>query len=139
MSLYVLDTDILTLYQHGHPAIRERVARLAPAQLAITVISVEEQLSGWYTLLCGAKKPAQLAGVYERLAQAVKTLAGLGILSFPEPAIGRYEELKAQKLNVAKMDLRIAAITLEHGGILVTRNMRDFQRVPGLVIEDWTA
>ena len=41
-------------------------------------------------------------------------------------------------LNVRKMDLRIAAIVLEHAAILATQNLRDFQRVPGLVTEAWT-
>jgi tRNA(fMet)-specific endonuclease VapC len=139
MTLHVLDTDTLTLYQHGHAGVRQHVDALAPAKLAITVLSVEEQLSGWYSLVRAAKKPEQLARAYERLAGAVTSLASLPILPFSEPAILRYEDLKRQKLNIGKMDLRIAAVVLEHKAILVTRNVKDFQRVPGLIVEDWAA
>ena len=65
-------------------------------------------------------------------------ISQLQIISFSEPAIIRYEQLKSQKLNIRKMDLRIAAIVLDKGGVLVTHNTRDFQRVPNLVIEDWS-
>ena len=61
------------------------------------------------------------------------------ILDFDLPAIARFESLKSMKLNVGPMDLRIAAIALEHGFTVVTRNLRDFRRVPGLVCEDWSA
>ncbi len=66
------------------------------------------------------------------------SLVGGESLPYPESAIQRHDTLKALKLNIGKMDLRIAAITLEYNGILITRNLRDFQRVPGLTIEDWT-
>jgi len=137
MNLYVLDTDILTLLLSGDPVVRQRAAEHDPAELAITVISVEEQLTGWYTALRRAKRRDVLARVYEALAATTRALSGLCILSFPEPAIQRYEQLEGQRLNVGKMDLRIAAITLEHSGIVVTRNVRDFQRIPGLTLENW--
>ena len=41
------------------------------------------------------------------------------------------------KLNIRKPDLRIAAITQEVGGTLVTPNLRDFQRIPNLPLENW--
>jgi predicted nucleic acid-binding protein len=65
-------------------------------------------------------------------------LSRFRILSFTATAIDRFEELKRQKLGVKHMDLRIAAITLEHIGTLVTRNSRDVQLVPRLGIDDWS-
>jgi hypothetical protein len=59
MSLFVLDTDTLVLFQEGHEAVCRRVLSHPMEELAISVITVEEQLSG-----CG---PAQLdAGTHER-------------------------------------------------------------------------
>jgi tRNA(fMet)-specific endonuclease VapC len=137
MSLYVLDTDILTLLQEHHPTVFQRVCAQPPDEVAITVISVEEQLTGWYTQLRRARRRDLLAQVYERLALNVRFLGRLPILSYSEAAILRYEALHALRLNVASQDLRIAAITLEHQGILVTRNVQDFQRIPGLTIDNW--
>lgn len=138
MSLYVLDTDILTLYRHGHALLKQRIEDDPSLDLAITVMSVEEQLSGWYTTLRQVILPPDLARAYQELADSTQFLGSWNILSFSEPAIARYDQLRTQKLNVRKADLRIAAITLEHGGILVTRNLRDFRRVPNLIVEDWS-
>jgi tRNA(fMet)-specific endonuclease VapC len=138
MSLYVLDTDIISLLQDGDPAVSNRVAQCPPSQLAISVISVEEQLSGWYRRLRQAKQPEQLARAYERLAVSVRTLSRLPILTFSVPAIHRYRLVQKQVRNVRKMDLRIAAIALEHNAVVVTRNLGDFRRIPGLAIEDWS-
>ncbi len=137
MSLYVLDTDILTLLRLTDPRVCPQVAAHPPAELATTVITIEEQLRGWYTRVRRAKKRDELARAYQALADTAKALSGLAILSFTESAIIRYEGLKSLKINISKADLRIAAITLENGGTLVTRNLRDFQQVPGLPVENW--
>lgn len=64
MSLYVLDTDIMTLYQHGHARVTQLVLAHRVGELSITVISVEEELTGWYTKLRQVRKRDQLARVY---------------------------------------------------------------------------
>jgi tRNA(fMet)-specific endonuclease VapC len=138
MSLYVLDTDILTLYRDGHAMTTQRIEADSSLDLAITVMSVEEQLSGWYSLLRQVTQPPDLARAYQELADSTRYLGSWPILSFTESAIARYDQLVALKLNVRKMDLRIAAITLEHGGMLVSRNLRDFRRIPKLIVEDWS-
>src|SRR4029077_3585905 len=124
---HVLDTDIITLYQHGHPRVVQRILAHPMAQLAIAVISVEEELTGWYTKLRQARKRDQLARAYQRLSEAVPFFARFQILSFTEPAIVRYERLRAAHRRIGKNDLRIAAIALEQGATVVTRNSRDFK------------
>jgi tRNA(fMet)-specific endonuclease VapC len=65
-------------------------------------------------------------------------LSRFHLLSYTEPAMDRFDQLDTLKVRIGKNDQRIAAIALEAGGIVVTRNRRDFGRVQGLVIEDWS-
>ena len=134
----MLDTDTLVLFQEGNELVCRRVLSHPMHELTISVITVEEQLSGWYTLLRRAKDAEQLARTYQRLADTVEMLSRFRILSFTLPAIGQFQHLKSQKLGVKHMDLRIAAITIVHSARLVTRNTIDFQHIPGLEIENWT-
>lgn len=138
MSVCVLDTDVLTLYYRGDPGVVRGVNEQAFTDLAISVITVDEQLTGWYTLTRRARRPEEIARAYARLGEAVVRLAKWPILPYTEAAIARVAHLKSLRLNVSLMDLRIAAIALEHGAVVITRNQRDFGRVPGLGIKDWS-
>jgi tRNA(fMet)-specific endonuclease VapC len=138
MSLYVLDTDILTLYYHGDPVVLRNVDAHISTDLAITVITVDEQLTGWYALTRKAGQPKEIARAYSHLSDAVVRLAKWRILPYTETAIARVAQLKSLRLNVQIMDLRIAAITLEYGATVITRNERDFGRIYGLSLEDWS-
>src|SRR5262245_29785359 len=111
---------MLTLAERGHPEVTRRIQAADPLRLAITVISIEEQLTGWYTLLRKTRDPVKLARVYQRLAEAVAYVGRWPILPYTEAAMVRCAQWRALKLNVGKLDLAIAAIVLEHGGILVT-------------------
>jgi tRNA(fMet)-specific endonuclease VapC len=137
MSLYILDTDTLSLYHHGHAAVAARVAALAPSEYATTVLNVEEQIAGRFAQLRQARLPDEVAKAYQRLADTVQMLSRWQILCFTMPAIAQYGQLLKLKLGVGKMDLRIGAVALENNGVLVTRNVRDFQRIPNLIIENW--
>jgi len=138
MSLFVLDTDMVSLLQRGHPRVAQRCAARRPEEQAITVITLEEQLSGWYSLLRKSKQPDDLVTAYQSLIDSLVFLARLPILPLTLPGLTRFQHLIGLRLNVGRMDLRIAAIVLEHQGTLITRNVRDFARVPGLLLEDWT-
>ena len=139
MIPYILDTDTISLFQQGHPKVLQQCRTRPTSDLAIAVISVEEQLSGWYTALRQARRPDELALAYQSLADSIPFLARWKILPFTTAAIARSQYLIGLRLNVRRMDLRIAAIVLEDGGTLVSRNTRDFNRVPGLVLEDWSS
>jgi len=138
MSVFVLDTDHLTLYYHGDPIVVQRVDSRLPSELAIAVLTVDEQLTGWYTLTRQARRPEEVARAYARLGEAVVRLGRWRILPYTEAAIARVAQLKALRLNVGLMDLRIAAVAMENQAVVVTRNRRDFGRVPGLSVEDWS-
>lgn len=137
MIRYILDTDILSLLQRRHLAVSRRVEERKD-ETAISVFTIEEQLSGWYALLRKALKPDQQIVAYRSLSENVRFLSQLAIIDYDAPALERYEDLKRAKLKIGKTDLRIAAVVIEAGATLVTRNLADFSRVPGLSFEDWS-
>jgi tRNA(fMet)-specific endonuclease VapC len=138
MSLYLFDTDHLSLYQMGHPQVVQNVLLHLTDLLAISVITIEEQLSGWQRALNQARDDARRAEVYRRMALTVESWSGWLVLPFSTAAMGRHVALLRQRLNVGSNDLKIASIALENGAIVVTRNRRDFGRVSALPCEDWS-
>jgi tRNA(fMet)-specific endonuclease VapC len=138
MTLYVLDTDHLSLYRRGHAAVLRRVEAVPADQLAITVITIEEQLSGWYAQLRQARTPDKVARAYAGLFDVAETIRQIRVLPFPSPAVQHYFDLRKQLPRLGKLDLAIAAIVLHDHGTLVSRNRHDFVQIPGLPLEDWS-
>jgi len=139
MSLYVLDTDHLTLLGYGDPQVVTRLAATPVADRAITIISVEEQLRAWFTQVRQARDSDRLARAYEGLLQVIQMAKTLRVLPFSRAAVDRYLDLRKRLPRLGKHDLAIAAVVLEFHGTVVTRNRQDFEQVPHLRIEDWSA
>jgi len=138
MTRFVLDTDIISMLQHGDPVVAANVGNYDPDQVATTIISVEKQLSGWYALLRRAKTAKELVPVYQRMSETVRFFGRLPLLTFTEVAASVYERLRKQKSRTGRMDLRIAAIALAHRAAIVTRNVTDFVDIEGLLVLDWS-
>jgi tRNA(fMet)-specific endonuclease VapC len=60
------------------------------------------------------------------------------LLDFDAAASHEFVRLRKGGIRIGTMDLRIAAIALAHDALLISRNLVDFQKVPGLRVEDWT-
>ncbi|MBW4688503.1 MAG: type II toxin-antitoxin system VapC family toxin [Komarekiella atlantica HA4396-MV6] len=137
MSLWILDTDSLSLFQRGNLEISRRLNIVNASEIAITIVTVEEQLRGRFQVIRRADAD-DLVSAYEKLQVTFDSLKSFNVLRFTPEAQALYTNLINQKIKVGRQDLRIAAIALSIDGILVTRNNRDFCQVPNLVLENWT-
>ena len=138
MTSYVLDTDTLSLLQRGNSTVGARFSQYDADEVATTIVSVEEQLSGWYTLLRRAKTATELVPVYQRMSDTVRFLSALPILTFTETAARTYDQLRRAWPRRGRMDLRIAAIVMAFDAVLVSRNLEDFDAIDGLTVVDWS-
>lgn len=124
--------------QRGHLDIRQRLTMIKPREIAITIISAEEQIRGRLGIIRRANSSNELVLAYRRLKELLDELETINVLDFIPEASLIYGDLIQQKIRIGTRDLRIAAIALAVKGTLVTRNHRDFEKVPGLKVEDWT-
>jgi tRNA(fMet)-specific endonuclease VapC len=141
--MIILDTDVLTLIQRRQGEEFSRLAsRLDQAgqshEICVTVISFEEQMRGWLSYLSRHRAVARQVEAYRRLNLLVKDFARRRVLDFDESAGQIFEQLSKSKVRLGTMDLKIAAISLTNEATLVSRNLRDYRRVPELTVEDWT-
>ena len=136
--IFLLDTDHVSLDQRGHPRVRARVQAAGPEQVAISVITVEEQMRGWLAAIRAAATFDARVTSYQRLRMALEYFASFTIIDYTAHMDALVIDLRKQGLRIGTQDLRIAALALVQGATIVTRNTRDFIQVPGLMIEDWT-
>lgn len=76
---------------------------------------------------------------YLQLNRMLFSYRKVNILDFNSRAAEEFEQLRKQRIRIGSMDLKIAAIALASDATLLSRNIRDFGKVPGLKVEDWSA
>jgi tRNA(fMet)-specific endonuclease VapC len=139
---FLLDTDHISILQRQSDpefaALSTRIAHHPLSDLAFSVVSFHEQALGCHTYILRARTSAEVVRGYGMFDRVLDAFAAAQVFPFDAAAAGILDVLVAKRLRLATMDLRIGAIALSRGLVLLTRNTRDFGRIPGLLTEDWT-
>lgn len=133
--MLILDSNTISYYFRGDPQVVPRLQAVRPADLGVPAI-VEYELR--YGLL---RLPQEAAA--PRLAALVRLLQPMQLLPFDSDCAAHAAriraELEAAGTPIGPHDTLIAATALRHQATLVTRNSREFSRVPGLQCLNWHA
>ena len=130
--LRTLDTNICSYILRRRPfGMIERFATLHREELWLSAVVAAE-------LRFGAAKLAS-----PRFQAAVESwLAGFDVRPWPLDATHHYAQIRTALESAGKpigcMDLMIAAHALAEESVIITNNAREFHRVPGLAVEEWT-
>lgn len=128
-----LDTDVLSVFlrRGASPKAQRRLAEVAAEFHFTTSITLGELLYG----ATRRRSASLMRAIQEYVAGDVS------IVPFDEQAASVYAEIRVELESIGQRlddpDLRIAAICLAHDLTLVTGNVRHFERVPGLRVENW--
>lgn len=133
MRRYMLDTDIyIYLAKSRHPQVTARFERLRPDQLVMSAITYGE-------LHHGAYKSNQRERALSQLAQLIQYVPVENLTAAAAQAYGEIRAtLEMQGRMIGNNDLWIAAHAVTLDVTLATNNDREFERIAGLTVENWT-
>jgi tRNA(fMet)-specific endonuclease VapC len=131
--MYFLDTNICIYYLKGKfPKLKGKLLSYNPEMIAIPAVVKAE-------LFYGAEKSKKREGNLEKLKEF---LLPFQIHGFSDSETKIYASVRSNLEKRGKLigpnDLFIASIVLSHEGVLITNNIKEFRRVEGLLVEDWT-
>jgi len=139
MTQYILDTDHLSLHQRGHESLKARLCVIPPKQMSITIITAEEVVRGRLAQVRRAVTSDDRINAYHWLSLTFDYLSDFNILKYTSQAESFFRSFLERKIRIGSQDLKIAAIVLSQNAVLVTRNIRHFEQISSLKLEDWSA
>jgi tRNA(fMet)-specific endonuclease VapC len=107
------------------------------ADVFTTIVNAQEITQGWSAELNRRKTGRDQVRPYADFLTALKAFERIMILPFDDDAADCFDRLTDLRLRVGTMDLKIAAIAISHDAMLLTRNLVDFTKIPGLRVENW--
>jgi len=95
-------------------------------------------MRGWLSTIARARNASEEITAYQRLHNLLAFYSAIPVLSYDIRAAEQFVKLRRFRLRIGSMDLKIASIALSTDALLLSRNLKDFGRVPNLKVEDWT-
>jgi tRNA(fMet)-specific endonuclease VapC len=138
--LIALDTDVFTDAMYGEPTISARLAAVPISEQSIPVVVLEEVCRGRLNMIRQAEAGRgrmSLEKAYDSFRQSIEDARAYVVLPLTAAAVMLVAAWKRQRVRVAVHDMRIAAICIVNGATLITRNRRDYEKIPGLTFEVW--
>jgi tRNA(fMet)-specific endonuclease VapC len=138
MPQYLFDTDHLTLFDHRHASLRQRFNAAPAGSVAISPVTIQEYLKGRLAALARQTSGPQQVQAYANLVLSVALCQQFPLAPFDLACDQQFQQFRTLLPRVGTQDLKIAAVALVNQLIVLTRNRRDFGRIPGLRIDDWS-
>ncbi len=137
--MFVLDTDTLSRLHAGDRRLEQHRDKLDPSQVAITVVTRIEILQGRFDFVLKATDGDQLLRAVAWLLRSEQLLSQHRVISVDAAAAAEFDRLRQNKKlkKIGRADLLIASFVLANQATLVSRNLKHFQQVPGLRVENW--
>ena len=138
--MYVLDSDSVTLFLHHkrqQPRLVRCVLNVPAEQMWVSIITVKEAIGGAMALVDNSKRTASSEQDCAFLRSIMRDLSDFQILPYDEAAKQIFNAMTAEK-RVGGNDCKIAASAMSRGFTVVTRNVKDFGQIKGVVYTDWT-
>ena len=103
----------------------------------VSVVSVEEQLRGWLAAIHRLREFHEQIHAYQQLVRLLDFIREWHIIPFDTLEANESQRLKKLGVRIGTQDLKIGATAIVHNAILLSANLKDFRRVPGLRLENW--
>jgi tRNA(fMet)-specific endonuclease VapC len=137
--MHIFDTDTLSHLHAGNQNVIRAIRQLGNEEITTTIVTKIEMLRGRIDYIIKAQADEDLLKAQQRFDRTEELLSQIKIISITPDAVDRLAQLvNSSKLRkIGRADLIIASIALSHRATLVTRNLRHFKQIPGLIVTNW--